>query len=249
MTTPVSQAARTDGRQSVGLPSLRAQLVAWGLMIAAGATILVPGIGRLFTEDGFGDTLPMLAVGLVGILGGVIAYARLTIRRGERLRRPAMLGPGTFVLAGAAVGSWWLDLASDADRRITLPIAITLTALFTLTLVVGLRRMRRRCAEQRSFSDAVVSGCIAPGEVTEELPAPAAADAEAVRADLTVAYIAPDGVTRSATRPVWIARSEVPSRGDRVAVLIDPSDPENPDRTWIGPVDARSAADFDLWAG
>lgn len=219
------------------------------LLIFAGGVLELRSLYSFFEFDANGDP-PLMAIffQVVGIpvtlLGTLLTFGGAHRYTGKLLFFP-VVGPGTILFAGFAVGAWWGRLAQK-DPNIwlaILPMALATVAAIAAALGIGIR-MRRR-VNREALSVLLVSGRIVPAVIAyipEIEP-----NSRGLIGPVTVKFTDNSGVNRWVQKTGQWRRADLPKTGDTATVLFDPQDPSNVERIWIGPPGAATVADFGLW--
>ncbi|MFT4307416.1 MAG: hypothetical protein QM604_11045 [Microbacterium sp.] len=216
------------------------------------------------------DLIWTVPVGMVGvILFGIAVGFSANSLTGRPLAFP-VVGPATVVLVGVAIGFTvlvpWLTPPDEVGIRLDETYGesetwglgewvwyhidvwgpIVLWALAIGAAAIGaIARIHRR-ARRPVLDEVLAIGVRVPGEVTEA-PLP---DPHATRTitRITVCYTDRSGTTRWVEPVLAMLTQELPRRGDLVSVAYDPNAPGDTKRIFVGPADARDAADFRRWS-
>ncbi len=225
-------------------------------MLAIGLVVIfLGGVLELRSIYGFaefaghGDEPPaaifMQIVGLPAIILGFFLSTGGARRYTGKLASFPVVGPGTVLFAGFAIGAWWgWSVLNDPNIVLAL-VPIALTALALLAVVLGARKRSRQRARREVLASLVVSGRVVPGIITD-IPE-IGPESGGLIGVVTVKFTDTAGVDRWVRKTGQWKRAELPKSGDLAAVLFDPEDPGDINRIWVGPAGSATVADFRLW--
>lgn len=246
---PVDARRRREAAR-IGSPGAGIGIAIGLLMILVGAALETRALFGFAEFDALGDTdEPPLAifgmiVGLPLLIVGFLVHTGASRRFTGKLLSAPVVGPGSILFVGLALGAWWGVLALTSPGAFwLLPIGLSiLAAIFLLLGAAG--RIRRR-SHQDVLAYVLTHGRIERGVITEipEIDP----SSGGLLGTVTVMFTDATGTDRWVQKTGQWPRRDLPATGDPASVLYDPARPADTSRIWLAPPGSTTASDFTRW--
>ncbi len=246
---PIDARRRREAAR-IGSPAALTGVVIGLLMIAVGAALETRALfGFAEFDDMAATDQPPLAifgmiVGLPLLIIGFLVHTGASRRFTGKLLSAPVVGPGSILFVGLAVGAWWGVLALSSPGAFwLLPIGLSILAV-VLLLIGAIARARRR-SHKDVLAHLLTHGRIEQGvivEIPEIDPS-----SGGLLGTVTVRFTDAAGTVRWVQKTGQWPRRDLPATGDPASVLYDPSRPVDTSRIWLAPLGSTTAADFTRW--
>ena len=245
---PIEMRKQHIARQKGSQGALLGIMIGHAMILLGGVLIARSIFGFLEQEMTNSDEPPLAIFGMVAglpfIIFGLFVHIGASRRFTGKLISSPVVGPGTVLFTGLAVGAWWGVLSLSAMGIFWL-IPTILSIIAGLFLLSNILLRKSRSVRYKALTRMIAEGKITPALITD-IPEIDPSSGGLI-GTITVKFSDMGGVDRWVQKIGQWKRSDLPKTGDVATVLYDPQHPENVSTIWVGPQGSTTIADFTLW--